>query len=114
MGVLSKDLVIALAVLVASTILAITGNLSEERWFYIITFILGYFMGSYRVASISIQHYSSEYLRRLATIMLGAGLSLILEHYIVYGGFDPIWEDPAGHEWIGIYMLILSMLLLKK
>jgi len=111
---LDRDILIALAIITVSTILAALGKLSEERWFYIITFILGYYFGSYRVAVARAYHYRPAYLRRLATIMFGAGLALMLEHYVVYGGFDPIWEDPTGHEWIGLILTVLGMLLLPK
>lgn len=55
-----------------------------------------------------------EYVRRAATLAFGFGLALIVQHFVIYGGFDAIWKDPLGHEWIGIYLIIASMLLLRK
>lgn len=43
-----------------------------------------------------------------ATMGLIVGGFLMIEHAIVWGGFDPIWLDPLGHEWLGIYIVLIS------
>lgn len=40
----------------------------------------------------------------VAAVVLGA--FLLVEHALVWGGFDPIWLDPLGHEWVGLYVLL--------
>jgi len=44
-------------------------------------------------------------------VLLVAGFFLIMEHFVRFGGFD---IELAGHEWYGLGLIILAMLLSLK
>jgi hypothetical protein len=54
-----------------------------------------------------INSIKQKYIKHLCQLGVGAGLALIIEHYITTGGFDLL---EFGHEWIGLLILILSMI----
>ena len=109
------EVIIFLSLLVAYAALAYCNNPNAE--------LLGDLLKLVTVAIVSYEfgrvtptlaHLEPEYVRRAAALCLGFGIALIVEHFVVHGGFDPIWEDPLGHEYIGLYLIVVSMLLLRK
>jgi len=109
------EIIVFLSLLTAYTALAFQGNPYAE--------LLGDLLKLVTVAIVSYEfgrvtptlaHLEPEYVRRAATLCLGFGIALVVEHFVVHGGFDPIWEDPLGHEYIGLYLIVVSMLLLRK
>ena len=110
------EVIVFLSLLIAYTVLAYFNNPNAElvgELLKMVTIaIVSYEFG--RVSVPTTRHVEREYVRRLATLTLGFGIALIVHHFIVYGGFDPIWEDPLGHEAIGLYLIIASMIVLRK
>ena len=43
-----------------------------------------------------------------AMVALIIGFFLMAEHAWMWDGFDPIWLDPLGHEWIGFYLVLAA------
>ena len=53
-----------------------------------------------------------KYYKWLASgVLLVVGFFLIMEHFVRYGGFD---IEVLGHEWYGLGLIILAMLLSLK
>ncbi|MCW3140613.1 MAG: hypothetical protein N2V72_00310 [Methanophagales archaeon] len=53
-----------------------------------------------------------KYYRWLTSgVLLVSGFFLIVEHFVRFGGFD---IELAGHEWYGLGLIILAMLLSLK
>lgn len=110
------EIVVFTSLLISYTVLAHFNNpnagLVGELLKMVTIAIVSYEFG--RVSTPAITYVKEEYVRRAAALALGFGTALILHHFVVYGGFDPIWEDPLGHEAIGLYLIVASMLLLRK
>jgi len=110
------EVIVFLSLLIAYTILAyfnnpntdLVGDLLKMATIAIISYEFG------RVSETRALIGEMAYFRRVLELTLGFGLALIVQHFIIYGGFDPIWEDPLGHEWIGLYLVILALLGLRK
>jgi len=109
------EVIVFLSLLTAYSFLAYQGNPYAE--------LLGDLLKLVTVAIVSYEfgrvtptlaHLEPGYVRRAAALALGFGIALVVEHFIVYGGFDSILEDPLGHEWIGVYLIVFSMILLRK
>jgi len=59
----------------------------------------------------NIAHLTSTYVRRLGYIAIGFGIALIIEHVVTCGvDLTPVTELLTGHEWIGLYCLIVGMI----
>ena len=43
---------------------------------------------------------------RASLLGVAAGITLIIEHWVTYGSWDPTF----GHEWLGLLLLIIGML----
>lgn len=110
------EVIVFLSLLIAYTVLAyfnspdaeLVGELLKMVTIAIVSYEFG------RVSISTTRHVEREYVRRFATLTLGFGIALIVHHFVAYGGFDSIIEDPFGHEWIGVYLIILSMIVLRK
>lgn len=76
---------------------------------YVTTAIIACHYFKYAVLAIKSKHISKEYLFRSGLMGIGFGIALIVSHVVLFG-IDPIWEDPLGHEWLGLYILIASMI----
>jgi len=109
------EAIVFVSLLVSYTVLAYYNNPSAdlvgELLKMVTVAIVSYEFG--RVATPTVRHIEREYVRRTAALTLGFGIALIVHHAIVFGGFDPIWEDPLGHEWIGLYVIVASMICLS-
>ena len=78
---------------------------------YVTIAIISYYFGKSSGAKPHALHVSKEYLFRGGLIGIGFGIALIVSHAVLFG-IDPIWKDPLGHEWIGVYILIASMIVM--
>ena len=114
LGRRALETIVFIALLISYTLLSYMNNQNAElvgELLKMVTIaIVSYEFGRTDVA---IEHVRKQYVRRSALIALGFGVALIVHHAIVFGGFDPIWEDPLGHEWIGLYIVIASMICLS-
>ena len=116
------NLVFVLTVIAVTTILLVGGYIDAETYGQImiaaVSYYFGYGMGQFQnpysqpSPIMEIKHLRRKYIRRICYVFLGAGISLIIEHLVTYGRFD--WGDWLGHEWIGLYMVIASMLAIAK
>lgn len=109
-----------LALIVMTTLLAYMHSPYTEKAFELLKIVIvaivsfegGYYSGlrvmlqaKYLVAP---QHIRRTYLKRLGYIALGFGMALLLEHVVVYGRID--WGDYTGHEYIGLFMIIIGFI----
>jgi len=63
--------------------------------------------------NVNIAHARISYLRRLGYISIGFGIALILHHVVCYGvDITPLSELLLGHEWIGLYAIIIGMVII--
>ncbi|RLE54382.1 MAG: hypothetical protein DRJ40_11105 [Thermoprotei archaeon] len=63
--------------------------------------------------NVNIAHARISYLRRLGYISIGFGIALILQHVVCYGvDITPLSELLLGHEWIGLYAIIIGMVII--
>ena len=121
------NLIIVITVMAVSTALLIKGYIDMQTYGQImvaaVSYYFGYGMGQFQnpypqpspspqPSPMEIRHLRRKYIRRICYVFLGAGISLIIEHLVTYGRFD--WGDWLGHEWIGLYMVIASMLAIAK
>lgn len=58
------------------------------------------------------EHITKKTISRLAYIFLGIGIALIIQHVVLFGVDLEFKELLLGHEWIGLYIIILAMYLL--
>ena len=115
------NLVLVLTVIAVSTALLVEGYIDMQTYGQImiaaVSYYFGYGMGQFQnpypqPSPMEIKHLRRKYIRRICYVFLGAGISLIIEHLVTNGRFD--WGDWLGHEWIGLYMVIASMLIIAK
>ena len=84
-------------------------DLCGELLKYVTIAIVSCYLGRASGArDIGIGHITKAYCIRAGLIGLGFGTALILSHAVLFG-IDPIWKDPLGHEAIGLYIVIASM-----
>jgi len=58
-------------------------------------------------------HLEKKYVKKLGYVLFGFGIGLLLQHIICHGiDLTPATELLVGHEWIGLYSIIASMLLI--
>jgi len=65
----------------------------------------------------NIAHLNYNELARICYIILGIGIALLLQHAVCYMIDLELSELLFGHEWIGLYLIIISMIglgILKK
>jgi len=84
-----------------------SANLVGELLKYVTIAIVSYFFGKSR--KIEALHLKKPYLIRTGLMGIGFGVALIISHVALFG-VDLL--DPFGHEWIGLYVLITSMIAL--
>lgn len=118
--------VLALAIIAVFAALRIMSQISEDGLLTVVMAIVGYYFGSYtsiRKASNAMRSLpigvpteilgmTSDNLRRFASILIGAGVALIFEHYVTYGYV--LDNLPWDHSFYGLIMLIVGMLILRK
>ncbi|RLC73736.1 MAG: hypothetical protein DRI26_00160 [Chloroflexi bacterium] len=57
-------------------------------------------------------HLCVRYIARLGYIVLGFGLGLLIEHAVTAGIDLSLRELLLGHEWIGLYCIVIGMVLI--
>lgn len=75
----------------------------------VVSYAFGY---SKRRAREQYGHAKPEYVSRLAYILMGLGIGLILQHAVLFGIDLTPTELLLGHEWIGLYAVVVSMVML--
>ena len=79
----------------------------------IVSYYLGYTQRQRRGCSRGLVSFEDvkKTAKRLGYIACGFGIGLILQHLVLYGIDLKITELLLGHEWIGLYCLIIGMIL---
>lgn len=79
------------------------------------TYYLGYSKCLHTLTRLNptvIKHWVPKYIKRLGYIVLGFGIALIVQHVVLYGvDLDPT-ELILGHEFWGLYCVIVGMVLI--
>ena len=107
---------ITICLMITYNVCVVTGHSNEARRIgelltIIVIALTSYYFGySKRHTSGSISHITKKTINRLGYVLLGVGLTLLCSHAILFGIDLTFSELLLGHEWIGLYVIIVSMI----